>query len=92
MMMTPAQTHLWTAEEAAAATAGRPMGDWRADGVSIDSRTVKPGDLFVAIKGPKHDGHKFADDALTAGAAAVMVQPKRAKIAHDAPSLQVANT
>ena len=92
MMMTPAQTHLWTAEEAAAATAGRPMGDWRADGVSIDSRTVKSGDLFVAIKGPKHDGHKFADDALTAGAAAVMVQPKRAKIAHDAPSLQVANT
>jgi len=91
-MMTPVQTHLWTAEEAAAATAGRAMGDWRADGVSIDSRTVKPGDLFVAIKGPRHDGHKFANEALVAGAVAVMVQPKRAKLPNGAPCLQVANT
>jgi UDP-N-acetylmuramoyl-tripeptide--D-alanyl-D-alanine ligase len=91
-MMAPVHAHLWSAEEVAAATAGRPVGDWCAHGVSIDSRTVKPGDLFIAIKGPKHDGHKFADDALTAGAAAVVVQPRRAKIAHDAPSVQVANT
>jgi len=91
-MMNPAQTHLWTAEDAAAATAGRAMGDWRADGVSIDSRTCKPGDLFIAIKGPKVDGHKFASDALAAGAAAVVVQPKRIKLPKDAPSLQVANT
>jgi len=91
-MMNPAQTHLWSAEDAADATAGRAIGDWRADGVSIDSRTVKPGDLFVAIKGPRLDGHQFAAAALAAGAAAAMVQPKRAKLPKDAPCLQVADT
>ena len=40
---------LWTATEVAAATGGQVEGRWHADGVSIDSRTVKPGVLFVAI-------------------------------------------
>ncbi len=42
-------------------------------GVSIDSRTVAPGDLFIAIKGDRTDGHKFIDAALAKGAAAVIV-------------------
>jgi UDP-N-acetylmuramoyl-tripeptide--D-alanyl-D-alanine ligase len=91
-MIAPATPHLWTANEAAAATAGRPFGDWRADGVSIDSRTLKPGDLFVAIKGPKHDGHEFVDEALKAGAAAVMIEPKRKKLKANVPALQVGDT
>jgi UDP-N-acetylmuramoyl-tripeptide--D-alanyl-D-alanine ligase len=85
-------TPLWTSEDAADATAGKAYGDWQADGVSIDSRTLKPGDLFVAIKGPKVDGHKFVDDALKAGAAAVVVEPKRKKVPKGAPWLQVADT
>ncbi len=90
--MTAARAHLWSSEEAAAATAGRAMGTWQADGVVIDSRAVTPGDLFVAIKGPNRDGHKFAKEALAAGAAAVVVQPNRASLPKGAPALQVANT
>jgi UDP-N-acetylmuramoyl-tripeptide--D-alanyl-D-alanine ligase len=50
---------LWTAADAVAATGGRAIGAWTAGGVSIDSRTVDAGDLFVAIKGPNFDGHVF---------------------------------
>lgn len=64
---------LWTASQAAAAAGGQAAGDWRADGVSIDSRTLAPGDLFVAIEGPDHDGHAFVAGALAGGAAAAMV-------------------
>jgi len=41
--------------------------------VTIDSREVGPGDLFVALKGARHDGHAFVADAARAGAAAVLV-------------------
>ncbi|MDP6343732.1 MAG: Mur ligase domain-containing protein, partial [Alphaproteobacteria bacterium] len=64
---------LWPAEVAAAATNGRTGADWRASGVSIDSRSVGPGDLFVAIEGPNFDGHVFVAEALAKGAAAAMV-------------------
>ncbi|MBX2886297.1 MAG: UDP-N-acetylmuramoyl-tripeptide--D-alanyl-D-alanine ligase [Granulosicoccus sp.] len=42
-------------------------------GVSIDSRTLNPGDLYVAIKGERHDGHQFVSAAGDAGASAVLV-------------------
>ena len=61
---------LWSAAEAAQATGGESRGDWRADGVSIDSRTLAPGDLFVALKGPNHDGHDHVGQAFGARAAA----------------------
>ena len=64
---------LWTQDEAARATGGRAEGHWSADGVSIDSRTVQPGDLFVALRGPTHDGHDHVAAALEAGAAAAVV-------------------
>ena len=54
--MTSPRTPLWTAAEVCAAVSGRVpnggRGEWSAHGVSIDSRTVRPGDLFVAIAGP----------------------------------------
>ena len=43
-------------------------------GVSIDSRTLAPGDLFFAIRGPRFDGHTFVPDAFRAGAAGVVVE------------------
>lgn len=43
-------------------------------GISIDTRTLKPGDLFVAIKGKRLDGHQFVFEALTKGARAVIVE------------------
>ncbi len=63
---------LWTAREVATATGGRIAGDWRATSVSIDSRTLRPGALFVALQHVR-DGHDFARAALDAGAAAVLV-------------------
>jgi UDP-N-acetylmuramoyl-tripeptide--D-alanyl-D-alanine ligase len=64
---------LWTAQEIAAATAGKAGGDFAADGVSIDSRSVAAGDLFIALQGPKFDGHQFVDAAFAAGAAGALV-------------------
>jgi UDP-N-acetylmuramoyl-tripeptide--D-alanyl-D-alanine ligase len=49
----------------------------RVAGVSIDSRAVGRGQLFVAIRGPRHDGHDFVVAALRAGAAAAMVANDR---------------
>ena len=66
-------TALWTAAGAAAATGAKARGEWCASGVSIDSRTIEPGDLFVAISGPNFDGHDFVADALAAGAVAAVV-------------------
>ncbi|HYL32546.1 MAG TPA: UDP-N-acetylmuramoylalanyl-D-glutamyl-2,6-diaminopimelate--D-alanyl-D-alanine ligase [Stellaceae bacterium] len=64
---------LWTSAEAVAATRGSNTGAWSAQGVSIDSRSLLPGDLFVALKGPKYDAHEFVAAALAKGAAAAMV-------------------
>jgi UDP-N-acetylmuramoyl-tripeptide--D-alanyl-D-alanine ligase len=63
---------LWTAAELAAATGGRASGDFSVAGISIDSRTVQPSDLFVALRGPRHDGHDFVAAALGRGAAALV--------------------
>jgi UDP-N-acetylmuramoyl-tripeptide--D-alanyl-D-alanine ligase len=47
-------------------------------GASIDSRTVERGELFFAIVGPSHDGHRFLENALDRGAAALIVERGRA--------------
>ncbi|WP_416916353.1 MAG: UDP-N-acetylmuramoyl-tripeptide--D-alanyl-D-alanine ligase [Roseicyclus sp.] len=65
-------TALWTAAEAAAATDGRVAGDWSVTGISIDSRSVAAGDLFVALSAAR-DGHDFVADALARGAVAALV-------------------
>ena len=46
-------------------------------GVSIDSRTIQPGELFVAIHGPRHDGHVFVPAVLGAGATAAVVEREK---------------
>jgi len=65
-------TPLWTGEEAAAATGGKAHGAWAIHGVSIDTRSLRPGDLFVALKDAR-DGHDFVDGAFAAGAGAAFV-------------------
>ncbi|ARE40048.1 UDP-N-acetylmuramoylalanyl-D-glutamyl-2,6- diaminopimelate--D-alanyl-D-alanine ligase [Rhodovulum sp. P5] len=79
---------LWTAAEAAAATGGQTSGDWAARGVSIDTRSLQPGDLFVALK-DQRDGHDFVADALAKGAAAALVSRIPEGVAQDAPLLIV---
>jgi len=51
----------------------RPASDARAESVSTDTRTLEPGALFFAIRGPNFDGHDFVEIALEKGAAAVVV-------------------
>ena len=63
---------LWTHTEAALATGGTSTTAWTATGVSIDTRTIQPGDLFVALKDAR-DGHEFVATALAKGAAAALV-------------------
>ncbi|MEX0368557.1 MAG: UDP-N-acetylmuramoyl-tripeptide--D-alanyl-D-alanine ligase [Ruegeria sp.] len=79
---------LWTAADAAKATGGRATTDWTASGVSIDTRTIRPGDLFVALKDTR-DGHDFVAQALEKGASAALVSRIPEGVAEDAPLLLV---
>ncbi len=63
---------MWTASDAALATGGVTAGDWVATGVSIDTRSLAKGDMFVALKAER-DGHDFVRAALDKGAAAALV-------------------
>jgi UDP-N-acetylmuramoyl-tripeptide--D-alanyl-D-alanine ligase len=64
---------LWSASELMEATGGTLSRAFDANGLSIDTRTLAPGDLFVALVGEDRDGHAFVADALAKGAAGAMV-------------------
>ena len=86
-------TALWTSAEIQLAVSGRLQGHaWKATGVSIDSRSVAAGDLFIALTGPNHDGHDHVASALQAGAAAALVHRIPDGVAHDAPLVVVGDT
>src|SRR5688572_1119063 len=90
--MTTPRAPLWTSFDAATATGGKTDGRWVATGVSIDTRTLEPGDLFVALTGESRDGHEFVADALKKGAAAALVSRQPPNVAADAPLLTVSDT
>ncbi len=80
-----------TAAEIAAVTGGRLAAgspDRRIERLSIDSRTVSPGDLFIAIRGDRFDGHAFVSAALTAGAIGAVVT--EVPVGHEAGRAQPA--
>ncbi len=80
------------ADAAAALHAERHGPDAQVSRVTTDSRAIRPGDLFVALAGERFDGQVFADQALAAGAAAVMVgDPEKVRRA-DASILVVPDT
>jgi len=81
---------LWTRASLEAATGGRIAAEVAVTGVSIDTRTLQPGDLFVALVGDNSDGHAHIDMALERGAACVMVH--RADLSDDPRLLVVADT
>src|SRR5438477_9399745 len=64
-----------TLDEISKATSGKleGVGTVKVRGYSIDSRTINPGELFFAIKGPKFDGHVFVDQVLAKKAAGVVI-------------------
>ena len=63
----------WSTEELVAATGGQAFGISKVVGVGIDSRKVENGELFVALQGPRFDGHEYVEQALEAGASLAMV-------------------
>jgi UDP-N-acetylmuramoyl-tripeptide--D-alanyl-D-alanine ligase len=79
---------LWTSEDAARATGGTATQGWEAQGVSIDTRTIRPGDLFVALSAAR-DGHDFVAQALEKGAAAALVTRRPEGVPENAPLLVV---
>lgn len=80
---------LWSHKDAQKATGGIATGEWVAAGVSIDSRTVKKGDLFIALIGENNDGHDYIAQAFANGAAAAVVS-REGKT--DSPVLKVEDT
>jgi UDP-N-acetylmuramoyl-tripeptide--D-alanyl-D-alanine ligase len=82
-----------TLAEAAVATSGAltPAGEGRRAlaGFSIDSRTIQPGELFFAIRGPRFDGHDFLEEVGRRGAAAAVVHED---VASALPLLRVKDT
>jgi UDP-N-acetylmuramoyl-tripeptide--D-alanyl-D-alanine ligase len=83
---------LWTAAEAEAATLGTASRPFEVRGISIDTRTLKPGDLFVALQGDARDGHEFVAAAFKAGASAALVSSKTENIAEGTALLTVGHT
>lgn len=74
------KTDNWTARQIARASEGQLLQDGNRPitGFSIDTRTLQPGDLFVALKGENHDGHLFTARAVEAGASALLISNETA--------------
>ena len=81
---------LWTSADAESATLGKASQRFAVNGFSIDTRTLKEGDLFVALKGDNRDGHDFVRAAFEAKAGAALVS--RAPEGVTGPLLTVAST
>ena len=64
---------LWTSAEIAEATGGRVTSEFEVTGLSIDTRSLQQGDLFVALKDVR-DGHDFINAAIAAGAGGVLCE------------------
>ncbi|MEM6902057.1 MAG: UDP-N-acetylmuramoyl-tripeptide--D-alanyl-D-alanine ligase [Pseudomonadota bacterium] len=95
-MTRQAPATLWTASEVERAVRclepNAADHTWDASGISIDSRTVKRGDLFIALEGEHFDGHDFVADAFVQGAAAAIVSRRPEDVPEDWPLVLVEDT
>lgn len=76
---------LWESDALVASINGRPVGNMPEGitGISIDTRTLKKGEAYFAIKGDVHDGHKFVSAAMSAGAGiAIVAEEKLVALGH----------
>ena len=75
---------LWNSHELCTAVNGKSLNNsfWQASSISIDTRSIKDGGVFFALKGNKVDGHKFINHAFENGAVAVVANKKH-KIEHE---------
>ena len=84
-------TALWTSAELRAATSGALAAECAVKGVSIDSRSITSGDVFIALR-DQRDGHDFVADALARGAMAAMVDHAPQGVVDTAKLLMVGDT
>jgi len=80
---------IWNLRDLAAELGTLIGEDADVSAVSTDSRSVNPGDLFVAIEGEFHDGHNYVGAAMESGATAVLTKAGRAEVV---PRIEVADT
>ena len=63
---------LWKGKDVLRIVKGHGPSDWNAYGISIDTRTLRKGDIFFALAGPNYDGHQFINEAIKKGACVVV--------------------
>jgi UDP-N-acetylmuramoyl-tripeptide--D-alanyl-D-alanine ligase len=71
---------------------GKPLSRWTLGGLATDTRTLAPGDLFVALRGEHFDGNDFIDDAIARGASVVVCARGRALARDGVPFVEVPDT
>ena len=79
----------FTLDDLAAAAGARAEGAATLSGVAVDSRRVEPGDLFVAIRGARVDGHDYAREAFSRGAAALLAERRPGDLPRATPTVLV---
>lgn len=77
----------WSAQEIATALHTVCSGNWVSNGISKDSRTLQPGNVFIALQGPNTDGHHHLEAAFAAGAMGVIVSALPASLSKDDPRI-----
>jgi len=82
---------LWTSKEILKAIGGESSSEFEASGISIDSRSLKKGEIYIAIKGDNLDGHDYVSAAFEAGASAAIVE-KTFKLDTDKTLIYVENS
>ena len=85
-------TTFWTLRHVSLALGGGPSDDRSIRAVSTDTRSVQPGDLFVALKGEHFDAHRFLRDAVERGACAVVVRDAASTSGLGVPAYITTNT
>lgn len=90
--MMKSKSPLWTSADAATATHGDVTQGFVATGVSINTRTLQPGDLFIALVGPNVDGHDYVATAFEKGAVGACVSHRPPVFDPDTPLLMVEDT
>ncbi len=89
--------NFWTIDRLSAALSGeldgaRPLGTTRIGAISTDTRTVKAGDCFVALRGEMFDAHDFLKEAVDKGAAALVIHDARRAVGLGVPAFVVPDT
>ena len=82
----------WTLDRLAEALGTGPRGSAAFTGIATDTRTIRAGDVFVALRGERFDAHDFLDGAVKAGAKALVVSRAGAAGSLGVPLFEVADT